>query len=156
MSNSYTVVPSSTHSKHTQPSWPAPNIRLVPVHSDQAFPTLQQLLILPSVHSSSPFIPALRPALRSLQLSVRSCSPFIPYDSLSVRFFHDLFIPYESLSVRIINRPFIPYESFLYLYGSLSVRIVIRTNRPPTVHVYLSFFVWSFLLALSRATDKIA
>jgi len=132
---------SVSHPKHAQPSCPTPYIRLVPVPSDQAFPTLQQLLILPSIHSSS-------------QLSVHSCSPFVPYDSLSVRIVHSLFIPYESLSVRIVHDFFVlyeslsvrivdlfilyessttlpfctnlpPYESFLYLYDSLSVRFVI-------------------------------
>ena len=155
---------SVSHPKHAQPSCPTPYIRLVPVPSDQAFPTLQQLLILPSIHSSS-------------QLSVHSCSPFVPYDSLSVRIVHSLFIPYESLSVRIVSSsvrivhgffilyessttlPFctnlLPYESSSVRIVSLSVRFVIRAIRYLTVHVYLSFFVWSFLLALPRAIDEI-
>ena len=91
------------HSKHAQPSCPAPYTRLTPVPSDQAFPTLQQLLILPP----------------SSQLSVHSGSPFIRTILLSVRIVHDFFVPYESLSVRIVHGFF------------RSVRIVIRTNRRP-------------------------
>ena len=109
---SYTVVPSNEqgafYSKHAQPSCPTPYTRLVPVHSDQAFPTLQ-LLILPS---SCPFIPApsspFTPALRSFQLSVHS-----------VRFFHDLCVLYESSTT-------LPFWTNLPPYESLSVRFFIR------------------------------
>ena len=120
---SYTVVPSNEqgafYSKHAQPSCPTPYARLVPVHSDQAFPTLQ-LLILPS---SSPFTPApnspFTPALRSLLLSVHSCSPFTPAPRSSVRFFHGLFILYESSTT-------LPFWTNLPPYESLSVRFFIR------------------------------
>ena len=135
------------HSKHAQPSCPTLYTRLVPVPSDQAFPTLQQLLIL---QPSYPFIPSLIPALHSLQLSVHSCSPFIPYESLTVRILHSFFILYESSiafscctnppwlfrAVRIVvctnRRPFHSVRivhDLTILCESSSVRIFLRTNR---------------------------
>ena len=162
------------HSKHAQPSCPAPYTRLTPVPSDQAFPTLQQLLILPpssqlSVHSGSPFIRTiLYPYESSMTFSFRTnrclyessmafsfCTNRYPYESSTFSFCTNRPRPCHSGRIFLRTNRFV-ICTVRYPYESLSVRIVIRTNRYPTVHIYLSFFVWSFLLALSRAIDRMA
>lgn len=120
------------HPKHAQPSCPAPYTRLVLVPSDQAFPTLQQLLTLPSSYpftpaSSPPFTPALRSSVRFFIRTNR------PWSFHSVRIVHGFFIPYESLSVRIVH-------DFFVLYESLSVRIVIRLHMSTSPSLSGLFF----------------